>query len=134
MTDPLIPLNTVADVVAAVDDLVGPAIRRQTWVLLLDDDQRLVQPLVPMDGVPVDPDPHHIDAMADRVRMLIEAVPDAVAAIVVWERPGSARVRLMEADWMVGLAATDAPIRVQLIASDDGAQVVDPAFAALVAE
>ena len=32
-----------------------------------------------------------------------------------------------------GLAATDAPIRAQLLSSDDGVHLVDPAFAPVVA-
>ena len=53
--------------------------------------------------------------------------------MLVWERHGSAEVRMQEADWIAGLAASGAPVRAQLLASDDGVHLVDPAFAALVA-
>ncbi|RIX31018.1 hypothetical protein [Amnibacterium setariae] len=134
MFEPLLPLTTDADLVAMATDLVGTAIRRQTWLLLLDDEQRLAPVVVPMDGVPVDADPRHIATLAARLAELVESVPEAASIVLVWERPGGADVRMQEADWIAGLAATPAPIRAQLVASDDGVHLVDPAFAALVAE
>ena len=134
MFDPLLPLTTDADLVAMATDLVGTAIRRQTWLLLLDDEQRLAPVVVPMDGVPVDADPRHIATLAARLAELVESVPEAASIVLVWERPGGADVRMQEADWIAGLAASPAPIRAQLVASDDGVHLVDPAFAALVAE
>lgn len=64
---------------------------------------------------------------------LVDLLPGAAAVVVVWERHGSAEVRMQEADWIAGLAASGAPIRAQLLASDDGVHLVDPALAALVA-
>jgi hypothetical protein len=134
MFEPLLPLTTDADLVAMATDLVGTAIRRQTWLLLLDDEQRLAPVVVPMDGVPVDADPRHVATLAARLAELVESVPEAASIVLVWERPGGADVRMQEADWIAGLAASAAPIRAQLVASDDGVHLVDPAFAALVAE
>jgi hypothetical protein len=134
MFDPLLPLTTDADLVAMVDDLIGEPLRRQTWVLLLDDEQRLAPLVVPMDGVPADPAPQDVATMADRIHTLVAAVPGAATAVLVWERAGGADPRMLEADWIAALAASGAPIRAQLIASDDGAVVVDPDFAALVAD
>lgn len=133
MFEPLLPLTTDADLVAMVDDLVGLPLRRQTWVFLLDDEQRLAPLVVPMDGVPADPAPEDVATLAERVHLLVGAVPEAVTAVIVWERSGPADPRMLEADWIAALAATDAPIRAQLIAGDSGAAVVDPAFAAVVA-
>lgn len=133
MFDPLIPLTTDADLVAMADDLVGEPLRRQTWVLLLDDRQRLAPVVVPMDGVPADPAPEDVARLAERIDALVALVPDAESAVLVWERPGGADARMLEADWIAALATSGAPIRAQLIASDEGAVVVDPVFAALVA-
>jgi hypothetical protein len=134
MFEPLLPLTTDADLVAMADELVGSAIRRQTWVFLLDEEQRMLPVVVPMDGVPADADPVDVATMADRVDLLVGGVPEAVSAVLVWERPGPPDPRMLEADWIAGMAASGAPIRAQLIASDAGAALVDPAFAALVAE
>ena len=83
--------------------------------------------------VPADPAPEDVATLAERVRLLVGAVPEAVTAVLVWERSGPGDPRMLEADWIAALAATDAPIRAQLIAADTGAAVVDPAFAAVVA-
>jgi hypothetical protein len=133
MFEPLLPLTTDADLVAMATELVGSAIRRQTWLFVLDDEQRLAPIVVPMDGVPADADPVHVATLAARLTELVEGVPSAASVVLVWERPGSADVRMQEADWIAGLAASDAPVRAQLLASDDGVHLVDPAFAALVA-
>jgi hypothetical protein len=133
MFEPLLPLSTDADLIAMATELVGPAIRRQTWLFVLDDEQRLSPVVLPMDGVPADADPDHIATLADRLTDLVAMVPGAASVVLVWERTGTADVRMQEADWIAGLAATDAPIRAQLLASDDGVHLVDPAFATLVA-
>jgi len=133
MFEPLLPLSTDADLVAMATELVGPAIRRQTWLFVLDDEHRLSPVVVPMEGVPADADPVHVETLAARLTELVGMVPGAASVVLVWERTGTADVRMQEADWIAGLAATDAPIRAQLLASDDGVQLVDPAFAALVA-
>jgi hypothetical protein len=115
MFDPLIPLRTDADLLEMARESVGSAVRRQTWLFLLDDD------------------PEDIARFADTVSTVVRSVPGADAAVLVWERPGSPEVRMQEADWIAGLAASGAPIRLQLLASDEGVHVVDPDFAALVA-
>jgi hypothetical protein len=134
MFDPLMPLPADADLLAMATELVGPATRRQTWLLLLDEDQRLVPTVLPMEGIPVDADPEDIALLAERLTELVAGIPDAASVVLVWERPGSAAVRMQEADWIAGLSASGAPIRLQLLASDKGVHVVDPTFAALVAE
>jgi hypothetical protein len=126
------PLITDADLVAMANELVGSAIRRQTWLFVLDDRHEL-GPAVQLDGVPTDADPVHVARLAATLTEVVESL-EAESVVLVWERPGSAAVRMQEADWIAGLAATDAPIRAQLLSSDDGVQLIDPAFAALVAD
>lgn len=133
MFDDLVPLTTDSDLVAMVDALVQEAIRRQTWVFLLDDEQRALPIAIPMDGVPADPAPAHVAKLADRIRQLIEHVPDAASAVLVWERPGGPDLHMLEADWMSALAAAGAPVRAQLLMSDEGARLVDAEFEAITA-
>lgn len=133
MFDPLLPIPTDADLLAAIHELVGPAIRRQTWLLTLDDEQRLGPVISRIDDVPVDPDPVAVDQLARMLQALCHEIDEVASVVLVWERPGDAEVRMQEADWIAGLAATDAPIRAQLVSADDGVHLVDPAFAALVA-
>lgn len=133
MFEQLIPLITDTDLIAMATEMVGPALRRQTWLFVLDDEHRVLPVVIPIDGIPVDPDPQHVATLADRLTELVEGLPDAERLVLVWERPGSSVARMQEADWMLGLASSGAPIRAQLLASDDGVRVVDPAFEALVA-
>lgn len=133
MFEPLLPLSTDADLLAMADDVVGPAIRRQTWMFVLDEDDRLSPVVAPIDGIPVDADPADIALLGTRLTEVVESVDGAASVVLVWERPGSAEVRMQEADWMAGLAASGAPIRAQLLSADDGVHLVDPTFAALVA-
>ena len=133
MFEPLLPLSTDADLLAMANELVGPAVRRQTWMFVLDEDDRLSPVVAPIDGIPVDADPADIALLGSRLAEVVEGVDGAASVVLVWERPGTADVRMQEADWIAGLAATCAPIRAQLLSSDDGVQLVDPVFAAVVA-
>lgn len=133
MFEPLLPMSTDADLLAMANELVGPAIRRQTWMFTLDDAQRLGPVVSPIDGIPVDADPAHVARLAATLTAIVEEIEGVESVLLVWERPGSAEVRMQEADWIAALAATDAPIRAQLLASDDGVHLIDPEFAALVA-
>ncbi|GAA2748651.1 hypothetical protein [Amnibacterium kyonggiense] len=133
MFDPLLPIPTDADLLAAAGELVGPAIRRQTWLLTLDDEQRLGPVISRIDDVPVDADPVAIEQLARMLRALTDEIDEVASVVLVWERPGDAEVRMQEADWIAGLAESGAPIRAQLLSSDDSVRLVDPAFAALVA-
>jgi hypothetical protein len=133
MFEPLLPLSTDADLLAMANELVGPAVRRQTWMFVLDADDRMSPVVAPIDGIPVDADPADIALLGSRLTEIVAAVPGAASVVLVWERPGTADVRMQEADWIAGLAGTGAPIRAQLLSSDDGVHLIDPTFAALVA-
>lgn len=125
------PWDTDRDVLDAVSFLIESALRRQTWLFPLDDGNRSIA-CVAIDDMPVDPDPEDIDAFAGVLRRLLRET-DADSVVVVWERPGGPDLRMQEADWAAGLAATDVPVRAQLLAHDDGCRLLDPAFEALVA-
>jgi hypothetical protein len=134
MFDPLLPLPTDADLLAMARETVGSANQRQTWLFLLTDEDRVSQALLPIiDGIPVDADPDDIARFAETITTVVDSVEDVRSAVLVWERHGTADVRMQEADWIAGLAASGAPIRAQLIASDDGVHLIDPEFAALTA-
>ena len=133
MFEPLLPLSTDADLLAMANELVGPAVRRQTWMFVLDEDDRMSPVVAPIDGIPVDADPADIALLGSRLAEVVDGVEGAASVVLVWERPGTADVRMQEADWIAGLAATGAPIRAQLLSSDDGVHLVDPTFAAVVA-
>ena len=132
MTDSDAPLTTPAAVLAHVTELVGPALRRQCWLLFTDSDSRPLPIVVPIDGLPVDPDPHEIARFLEALGEIVETA-GARGIIVAWERPGGPDVAMQESDWMVALDKSGLPIVAQLLASDDGVRLLDPGFDALVA-
>ena len=122
--------DTDAAVLDAVGFLLETALRRQTWLFPLDD--RHGSPAaVAIDDMPVDPDPEDVARFAELLRELVTQV-GAEEVVVVWERPGGPDLRMQEADWVAALAGSGAPLRAQLLVSDDGVRLLDPAFEALV--
>ena len=126
------PLDTDETLVATLTDLLEGAIRRQCWILPLDDEQRPAGGIVILEDVPIDPDPEEVDHFASFVRRVLDET-DSSSAVVVWERPGGPELRMLEADWAAAVAGTDLPLRAQLVLHDDGVRILDPAFEALVA-
>lgn len=136
MFDRVLPIQSDHDLLRLAGEVIdadGPGGgERLTWVLLLDDTERPLPMLMPVEGVPVDPDPHEIDRLATALDRLIEGTA-AAEVVLIWQRPGDSAVRMHEADWAAGLAAAGLPIRAQLLATDDGVRLLDPAFEAIVA-
>lgn len=126
------PLDTDTALVACLTDLLRGAIRRQCWILPLDDNRRPTAGVVVLEEVPVDPDPDEVGHLASFVRRILEETASA-SAVLVWERPGGPQLQMLEADWAVAVAASGLPLRAQLVLHDDGVRLLDPAFEALVA-
>lgn len=137
MTDPLIPVDTDDDVLRLVRDVLeadGTADggERTTWLLLLDADDRPPPQAIPIGGMPPDPDPEDVERFAGAAGA-IAAACGAERVVVVWQRPGGDAVRMQEADWAAALSATRLPIRAQVLATEDGVRLLDPAFEGIVA-
>lgn len=134
MFDRDLPIRSDDDVVHLAREVIAAegGRGRTTWILLLDEDDRPLPVVLPIEGMPVDPDPEHIARFAESMGVVLETAGGAVA-VVVWERSGTGDVRMQEADWAAGLAASGLPLRAQLLATDDGVRLLDPAFEQIVA-
>ncbi len=134
MLDDDLPIRSDDDVLRLVREVIGDdGVRGRTaWVLLLDADDRPMPTVIPVEGVPVDPDPDHVARFAEAVGAVLQAVGGS-RAIIAWERDGGGAVRMQEADWAGALAATGLPLRAQLLATDDGVRLLDPDFERIVA-
>lgn len=134
MFDPAEPLDTDDDVLRFAEEVIGAdgGRGRTAWVLLLDEDRRPLPAIIPIEGVPADPDPEDVARFAESMGEVLRAC-GGEAAVVVWERPGSGAIRMQEADWAAGLAASGLPLRAQLLATDEGVRLLDPAFEGIVA-
>lgn len=95
LTDPATAplLLTDADVAERVDDIVGPALVRRLWLLLVDGDRRQTPVVLPIADPPRRPDAATVEGLAAvlaevRGDLATPAGPGSV--VVVLERPGSA--------------------------------------------
>ncbi len=102
------PLLTDDDVLARVEQLIGPAVRNGTlWLLLVDGDQQQAPMIVPLDDVPYLPD----DAVDGLGRVLEDFLPALAtdsgpgSVVFVSERFGPTGVVPADRDWADALAA-----------------------------
>jgi hypothetical protein len=127
---PISPFDDVADISLATDeallervrDLVEGAYRQQLWFMFLDEDDRQLPLLVPLD-VPDRPGPEHVDPLGPFVAALVDEVRPRVV-VVVLERPGPDELTLGDREWfaVVGHACRAAGVvrRGPVLAHDDG--------------
>ncbi|MGN6125972.1 MAG: hypothetical protein ACTHON_05365 [Humibacter sp.] len=123
-----LPLSTDDEIVERVGELVGAAIRRQVWLLLLDERDVQIPVLIPVGDLP----PWPGDEGAVFARHLAEAVHNTAVAgvVVVWERPGGAALDDEDRAWAreisLGFAGADLAVRGQLLSHDQGVRWLPP--------
>jgi hypothetical protein len=127
---PISPFDDVADVSLATDeallervrDLVEGAYRQQLWFMFLDEHDRQLPLLVPLD-VPDRPGDGHSDPLGPFVAALAEEVRSR-SIVVVLERPGDDELTLGDREWfaVVDRACRTAGVvrRGPILAHDDG--------------
>ena len=65
------PVTTLQEARARVFDLVGHAIRRQLWLMLLDAHGQQLSLLIPIEGIPVRPEPGSVRRFAVGINGLL---------------------------------------------------------------
>jgi hypothetical protein len=133
---PISPFDDVADVSLSTDeallervrDLVEGAYRQQLWFMFLDEEDRQLPLLVPLD-VPDRPREEHSDPLAPFVASLVEEVrPRSV--VVVLERPASDELTLGDREWLdvADHACRSAGVvrRGPILAHDEGFRWIAP--------
>ncbi|MFT4231683.1 MAG: hypothetical protein QM606_02750 [Leucobacter sp.] len=142
--DPARVLATDADLQDQLERLLQRASVRQVWLLFLDGDLRLAEPLMPNDEVP--DSPHELcdtedlgtvpfaEVLVDRARMASEMI-GAREFVLVWERCGADRFSAEDRAWAHAAAAeagprwgrgasfggeTPVPLRAQFVLHDTG--------------
>lgn len=119
--------RTDADVVALVSGVVGRPIRRQCWVLFLDERAIPVPFLLPVSDLPLQPDEH----VEDFATLVAEVCVDNSAAEVVlaWERPGETQLFPVDWEWIDACACAFAEravrLRGQVVVNATGASMVE---------
>ena len=119
--------------------LLDAAIRRQMWLLFIDERGCLTGPLMPMDDLRPDPDElvttddlgtvPLAEVLVTRMRMLLELTGSA-RTVLVWERRGSRRVLARDAAWARAMAeqavAQGVPLRAQFLLHNKGLRQLHP--------
>lgn len=145
--DPDRALVTDADLQDQLGLLLERATHRQLWLLLLDHERRLAEPLMPMDDHPASP--HELCDVSDlglvpfaqvlvhRARIVCGLV-GAREFVFVWERCGSERFTADDCEWARAIAgeagargalsddAAVAPLRAQFVLHDTGIRQLTP--------
>jgi hypothetical protein len=109
---------------------------RQLWLIFLDADGRLVDPLMPCDDYP--PHPSESPGTADlafardlghRLRYIVEAT-GAASVVLVWERVGPPRFGVDERTWARAMAQvcreSELHLRGQFVLHDEGVRMLSP--------
>ena len=97
------PLRTDDDLLVLLDHFFPVAIRRQLWTLFLDADDVALPIVVPVEDIPLVPDPAALSNWGEAV----EAIADefrAASVVFVVERTGSASSRRSDRAWHAALS------------------------------
>lgn len=131
------PLTSDHDLTRLVTAMLEKAYVARVWLMLLDDELRSTDVIIPIDDLPSDPTEPiamplggAVTASAGfgaRVAQIVDQTP-AEAVVVVWERPGAPGADPDTLDWIDGMRRAFAghpdALRAQLILSEDGAHMI----------
>ncbi|MDM7891434.1 hypothetical protein [Curtobacterium caseinilyticum] len=121
------PARTDDDVVALVTGVVGRPLRRQCWVLFLDERALPVPFLLPVSDLPLQPD-EHVDDLATLVAEVC-ADNSAAEVVLVWERPGETELFPVDWEWIDACACAFAEhavrVRGQVVVHATGTAMVE---------
>jgi hypothetical protein len=111
MTSPLrvedaAPVTTVEEARERVADLVGHAISHQLWFMLLDADGRQLPLLIPVDGIPLRPEPGSAAVMAATLNDVLAEHAPGGSVILTLERPGTAALTAPDQAWAAEFVAS----------------------------
>ncbi|WP_157502398.1 hypothetical protein [Leucobacter celer] len=148
--DPDRILATDADLQDQLGLMLERATHRQLWLLLIDQEHRLAEPLMPMDDHPLSP--HELCETSDlgvvpfarvlvhRARIVCELV-GAREFVFVWERCGTDRFTVEDREWARSIAGESGgtgssgaafggeavvPLRAQFVLHDTGIRPLTP--------
>ena len=123
-----IPLATDALVLTRVVDLIQHSIRRQIWLMFLDEEQRQLPVLMPS-YVPRRPEAGALGPFGEFLGGLFDEV-DASSMVIIYERVGSDSLSDSDREWFrlihASCLAERIPLRGPLLAHDGGVRWIAP--------
>lgn len=112
-----------------VSDLIGRAEQPRFWMLFLDDEQRLMRDIMPVDGIPDRPEADDALRMVPMFCGCADAL-DADAMILVIERLGARAITDDDREWARtlrrGAELADVDVRAILLAHSSGVRWLAP--------
>lgn len=117
------PVTTIAQARDRVAQLVGTALRRQLWLMLLDRDGVQLPMIIPIEDIPLRPQAGHLTALAVQFAELLDSYAPGGSMILTLERPGGPDLTAPDQAWASELRASfGATLRITglFVASDDG--------------
>ncbi|GAB2528918.1 hypothetical protein [Paramicrobacterium agarici] len=123
------PLVSDEQIEMRVSDLVGKAIKRQWWMLFLDENDVQLPHIVPVEGAPLVPDDAATQHSAEGMSAIMDEL-GAAQVILVWERPTGPTVAMPDRVWARSLAEAarrrGIRVRAQLISHSNGVRWLAP--------
>ena len=123
-----IPLLTDHDIVERLDTMLAGAVRRQGWLMFLDDDARQLPVLMPS-ALPPRPRKTDSKVLASLIGALAEDI-DAEAVVVTYERRGATDLTNADKVWLRSLRdaciASSVSFRGPFLCHNDGVSQVAP--------
>jgi hypothetical protein len=123
-----IPLETDDAIRDRVAALLERAMRRQIWMMFLDDEGYQLPLLMPS-AIPRHPGRRHLENFAHFVGDLVDEL-DAATVVFVLERPGSDAVSTTDREWLTLAVAAchraNVPLRGPLLCHDGGLRWIGP--------
>ena len=117
------PVTTIAQARDRVAQLVGSALRRQLWLMLLDRDGVQLPMIIPIEDIPLRPQAGHLTALAVQFAELLDSYAPGGSMILTLERPGGPDLTAPDQAWASELRASfGSTLRITglFVASDDG--------------
>ncbi len=121
-----IPLESDAELLDRLQELLGQGLRQQLWLMFLDAEHCQLPLLMPSD-VPRRPDPDDVSKLSDMISLIAEEV-GAAAAVVTLERPEGSTITDDDRAWfrLIRDAAqqSSVPLRGPLLCHSGGVRRV----------
>lgn len=117
------PIHTVEQARERVFDLVGRAIRCQLWLMLLDANGRQLPLLIPIEDIPLRPEPGEMTPLAAGIGTILAQNGPGGSVILALERPGSAQLTAPDQAWARELTAAFGKVMAitgMFVAHDEG--------------
>jgi hypothetical protein len=130
--DLLTPLDTDADVLDRVDQIIGEDARRDRalWLLFLDADAVQLPVVVPIDDIPANPDPDCARSICDMSAHVLNDAAPGGSAVITLVRDHRQGMPDSDQQWLMAFQAAAARTGVRLrmfcVATRDGVRRLEP--------